>query len=51
MSVGYVHVVFRMSGEVVGVLSVDHGCILLGGEEGEIDGAGFIVEPGDPFCC
>jgi hypothetical protein len=40
-----------MSGEVVGVLSVDHGCILLGEEEGEINGVGFVVEQGDPFCC
>jgi hypothetical protein len=22
-----------------------------GKEEGEIDGAGFVVELGDPFCC
>ncbi len=34
---------FGMSGEVVGVLSVNHGCVLLGEEEGEIDGVGFVV--------
>ncbi len=51
VSVSYIHVLFRMSSEVVGALSVDHGCVLLGGEEGEIDGVGFVVEQGDPFCC
>jgi hypothetical protein len=51
VSFGYVHVVFRTSGEVVGMLSVNHGCILLGEEEGKIGGAGFVVELGDPFCC
>jgi hypothetical protein len=29
VSIGYVHVALRTSGEVVGVLFVDHGCILL----------------------
>jgi hypothetical protein len=32
VSIGYVHVVLRMSGEVVGVLFVNHGGILLGEE-------------------
>jgi hypothetical protein len=32
LSVGYVHVVLRMSSEVVGALFVDHGCISLGEE-------------------
>ena len=51
VSVGYIHVVFGTSSEVVGALSVDHGCVLLGEEEGEIDGVGVLVEQGDPFCC
>ncbi len=32
VSIGYVHDVLRMSGEVVGTLFVDHGGILLGEE-------------------
>ncbi len=51
VSISYIHVVFGTSGEVVGVLSLDHGCVLLGEEEVEIDGVGFVVEQGDPFCC
>ncbi len=50
VSVGYIHVVFGTSGEV-GALSVNHGCVSLGEEEGEINGVGFIVEQGGPFCC
>jgi hypothetical protein len=30
VSVGYVHVVLRMSSEIVGALSIDHGWIALG---------------------
>ncbi len=50
MSIRYVHVAFRTSGEVIGALSVNHGCVLLREEKGEINGVGFVVEQGDPFC-
>jgi hypothetical protein len=44
VSIGCIHVVFGTSGEVVRALSVNHGCVLLGEEKGEIDGVGFVVE-------
>jgi hypothetical protein len=47
VSVGYVHVAFGTSGEVIGVLFVDHGCVSLREEEGEINGVGFVVEQGE----
>ncbi len=51
VSIGYIHVVFGISSEVIGALSVNHGCVLLGEKEGEINGVGFVVEQGGPFCC
>jgi hypothetical protein len=35
VSVGYIHVVFGTSGEVVGALSVDHGCVHCWGRKRE----------------